>query len=88
MSDLQIAEIPFEDGTIRFRYARKKSSDGARWIRDGLFRAFHPNGTLASEGNYSDGLEDGAWREFHENGCLASEGCYIRGMEVRPWQFW
>lgn len=88
MSDLQIAEIPFEDGGIRYRYARKPSPDGSRWIREGLFQAFHPNGTLASEGTYREGLEDGAWRDFHENGRLAAEGAYSRGKEAGPWQYW
>lgn len=88
MSDLQIAEIPFEVGGIRYRYARKMSPDGSRWIRDGLFQAFHPNGMLASEGTYREGLEDGKWRDFHENGQLAAEGAYIRGNEAGPWRYW
>jgi len=88
MSDLQIAEIPFEEGGIRYRYARKMSADGSRWIREGLFQAFHPNGTLASEGTYREGLEDGAWRDFHENGQLAAEGVYRGGKEAGLWQYW
>ena len=88
MSDLQIAEIPFEEGGIRYRYARKMSADGSRWIREGLFQAFHPNGMLASEGIYREGLEDGAWRDFHENGQLAAEGVYRGGKEAGPWQYW
>ena len=88
MSDLHIAEIRFEDGGIRYRYARKMSPDGSRWIREGPFRAFHPNGALASEGTYREGLEDGAWRDFHENGQLAAEGVYCQGEEVGSWHFW
>ncbi|WP_082730295.1 MULTISPECIES: toxin-antitoxin system YwqK family antitoxin [Sphingomonas] len=88
MGELYIAEIPFEGGGIRYRYARKMSSDGSRWIREGLFQAYHPDGTLASEGTYVEGLEDGAWRDFHENGQLAAEGFYSRGTEVGLWRFW
>ena len=88
MSELQIAEIPFEDGRIRYRYARKISSDGTRWIRDGLFQAFHPNGALASEGTYIGGHEDGLWRDFHENGQPAAEGYYSQGVETGAWRFW
>jgi antitoxin component YwqK of YwqJK toxin-antitoxin module len=88
MSDLQVAEIPFEEGGIRYRYARKLSADGSRWIREGLFQAFHPNGTLATEGIYREGLEDGAWRDFHENGLLAAAGVYRDGKEAGPWQYW
>lgn len=88
MSELHIAEIPFEDGGIRYRYARKISADGTRWIRDGLFQAFHSSGALASEGIYREGHEEGVWRDFHENGQLAAEGSYARGVEVEPWRFW
>ena len=88
MSDLHIAEIPFENGGIRYRYTRKLSPDGSRWIRDGLFQAFHPNGVLASEGTYREGLEDGQWRDFHDNGQLAAEGAYAQGTEVGIWRFW
>src|SRR5262245_40075089 len=51
-SVLHIAEIPYENGTIRFGYARILSADGTRWIKHGLFSAHHPNGTLSSEGMY------------------------------------
>jgi antitoxin component YwqK of YwqJK toxin-antitoxin module len=88
MSRLDIAEIPFESGSIQFRYARKLSEDGTRWIRDGLFRAYYENGILASEGNYSDGLENGLWRDYHVNGQIAAEGSYISGVEAVDWRYW
>jgi antitoxin component YwqK of YwqJK toxin-antitoxin module len=88
MSELHIAQIPFEDGSIRYRYARRMAPDGTRWIREGLFQAFHPNGALASEGTYRDGHEEGLWRDFHENGQLAAEGSYEAGVEVGEWRFW
>jgi hypothetical protein len=47
---LHIAEIPYEDGAIRFRYARILSADGTRWIRHGLFSAHHPNGCSRPRG--------------------------------------
>ena len=86
--DLNIAEIPYETGEIKFRYSRYLSEDGARWVRHGLFRAYHMNGTLASEGEYIDGLEQGLWRDYHENGQLAAEGYYEKGEEVGEWRFW
>ena len=88
MDELHIAEVPFEDGGIRFRYARKMSADGSRWVRHGLFQAFHPNGALASEGTYHDGLEQGVWRDFHDNGQLAAEGSYQSGAQVNGWRYW
>jgi antitoxin component YwqK of YwqJK toxin-antitoxin module len=88
MADLEIAEIPYDSGEIRFRYARYLSADGSRWVRHGLFCAYHRNGQLASEGNYLDGVEHGHWRDFHENGQLAAEGDYQHGQEVGEWKFW
>jgi antitoxin component YwqK of YwqJK toxin-antitoxin module len=88
MPDVNIAEIPYESGEIHFRYSRYLSSDGSRWIRHGLFRAYYQSGSLASEGNYADGVEQGPWRDYHENGKLASEGMYERGQEVGEWKYW
>lgn len=88
MSDLNIAEIPYETGEIHFRYARYLSGDGSHWIRHGLFRAYHLNGNVASEGNCVDGAEHGQWRDYHENGQLAAEGFYEHGKEVGEWHFW
>ncbi|HEY9219445.1 MAG TPA: hypothetical protein VIO94_15470 [Phenylobacterium sp.] len=88
MTDLNIAEIPHEDGKVRFRDARKMSPDGTRWIRQGLFVAYHPNGAKASEGTYEEGVEQGVWRDYHENGQLAAEGQYEGGAEVGRWRYW
>jgi len=88
MADLDIAEIPFESGGIKFRFGRYLAEDGSRWIRHGLFRAFHENGNLASEGSYLHGKEHGPWRDYHENGQLAAEGEYAEGDEVGKWKHW
>ncbi|WP_082544934.1 toxin-antitoxin system YwqK family antitoxin [Sphingopyxis sp. Root1497] len=88
MTTLNIAEIPYEGGGIRFRYSRKMSVDGSRWIRDGLFQAFHENGALASEGHYIDGAENGLWRDFHSNGQIAALGTYNLGAESDDWRYW
>jgi len=85
---LHIAEIPYEDGTRHFRYARIPSADGTRWIKHGPFSAHHPNGTLSSEGMYVNGQEHGLWTEYHSNGQMAARGHYEDGKEVGHWEFW
>lgn len=85
---LYIAEIMYETGELRFRYSRKMSPDGTRWIRDGRFEEFYKNGNLASEGNYDDGLEEGYWKDYHENGKLAAEGYYSKGKETGTWRYY
>lgn len=85
---IHIAEIPYETGEIHYRYARKKSPDGTKWIREGLFQEFYQNGNLASEGFYDEGLEEGAWKDYHENGNLAAEGNYSQGKETGKWRYY
>jgi antitoxin component YwqK of YwqJK toxin-antitoxin module len=87
-ADLNIAEIPFDSGNIKYRYTRYMSPDGTKWVRHGLFVAYHPNGAVASEGNYVDGAEHGLWRDYHVNGQLAAEGNYEAGQEVGEWRYW
>lgn len=87
-AELNIAEISYESGGIKFRYTRFLSVDSTRWIRHGLFMAYHENGNLAYEGHYLNGQEDGLWRDFHPNGQIASEGRYSRGQEVGIWSHW
>jgi antitoxin component YwqK of YwqJK toxin-antitoxin module len=87
-ADLNIAEIPYESGAIKFRYARVMAPDKTRWIRHGLFVAYHEHGTVASEGQYVDGKEDGLWHDLHPNGQPAAEGRYRAGQEVGVWRFW
>lgn len=89
MNDLEIAEITYDSGEVRFRYARYLSSDASRWIRHGLFVAYHPNGDVASEGHYLDGAEHGEWRDYYPGGSIAAEGRYELGEEVAgTWRFW
>lgn len=85
---LHIVEIPYETGEVHFRYSRKLSDDGEKWIRDGLFTEYYQNGNLASEGMYSEGLEEGHWKDYHENGNLAAEGDYKNGEEVGKWYYY
>lgn len=85
---LHIAEIPYDTGRLRYRYARYPSPDGTTWVRHGLFQAFHPNGQLASEGYYEHGKESGPWKDFHANGQLAAVGQYSQGIECGTWRYW
>jgi len=87
-AELNIAEILYESGAVRFRYTRILASDGARWIRHGLFVEYSQDGTIVSEGHYLNDKENGPWRDYHLNGKPASEGSYLEGREVGIWRFW
>ncbi|WP_426399489.1 toxin-antitoxin system YwqK family antitoxin [Ralstonia sp. R-29] len=88
MADLEIAEIFYESGALRYRYARYLAADGSRWVRHGLFVSYQEDGTVASEGTYEHGVEHGLWKDFHPNGQLAARGNYDHGAEVGDWQYW
>lgn len=85
---LYIAEIPYESGTIQYRYARYLSEDGSRWVRHGIFCAFWKNGNIKSEGEYAHGTETGLWSDYHENGQRAAQGSYVDGKQDGTWRFW
>jgi antitoxin component YwqK of YwqJK toxin-antitoxin module len=85
---MNTAEIPYDTGAVQFRYERRLAPDGTRWIRNGLFQAYHRNGLLATEGMYENGAETGLWRDHHESGQLAAEGSYRHGRKVGLWRYW
>lgn len=78
---LYLVEIPYETEELYFRYSRKLSDDGTKWIRDGLFTEYYLNGAVASTGLYQDGLEIGHWKDYCENGQIAAEGDYLNGKD-------
>ena len=67
MTDLAIAEVFYESGALRYRYARYQAPDGSRWIRHGLFVAYHENGAVASEGGYEHGVEHVRLHHVHQD---------------------
>ena len=83
-----VAEVSYESGAVKFRYARRLSADGTTWVRDGRFVAYFEDGAVASERFYRDGLGTGLWRDYHANGRLAAEGEYRDGVEVGDWKYW
>ncbi len=85
---LYLAEIPYDTGEIHFRYSRKLSEDGTRWIRQGLFTEYYESGQIASTGPYKDGLEHGHWIDYYENGQIAAEGEYAHGEERGTWLYY
>ncbi len=85
--ELQLAEVFYATGEIRFRYSRYKTPTG-EWVRHGLFLAYHPNGIVACMGQYNDGFETGQWTDFYPTGQRSAEGFYVLGQEDGAWKFW
>ena len=48
---------------------------------DGLWKHYHENGKLISEGNYKDYRQENLWKFYYKNGKLKTEGNYKDGKE-------
>lgn len=72
------SEIYFRD-----RYFLKSywDSTGVQMVRDGNGREVHrhPNGVIATEGQYIDGYQEGYWYGRHEDGSMYFEENYLHG---------
>jgi hypothetical protein len=57
----------------------------AKSIKHGPYRLWRPNGTIAMEGTYRDGLETGEWKLHWESGALLETGVFRDGKKVGLW---
>jgi hypothetical protein len=57
-------------------------------VRQGPWRTWAANGTLATEGSYRDGQYQGPWTKYHENGVAAARVSFDRGREQGVWTSW
>lgn len=56
--------------------------------RDGLWYAYHPDGTVQTKAFYKDGKEDGRYTVFYSNGNVRYTGVYSSGRRVGEWRFY
>lgn len=60
--------------------------DGKRW---GSYQFFHPNGTLASTGEYDAfELETGQWTTYYPDSTKESSGHYRAGLKIGNWRYY
>ena len=57
-------------------------------IPNGEWKKFHANGTVAYEGNYSDGKIDGEFVSYHTNGVIKGIGKIDMGYKVGAWIYY
>jgi hypothetical protein len=72
------------DGKLRAEY--EVELDGGVEVKSGKYRAWHADGTLASEGHFAGGERTGKWRFYHPGGELLAEGSDARGKRKGPWR--
>ena len=77
---------PVEFGCLRH------DEDGRMWHEGKLFTGvaveYWPNGQLASELHYADGIEDGWSRSWHQNGVPSTETLFIEGCATGRMKKW
>ncbi|HEX6883485.1 MAG TPA: toxin-antitoxin system YwqK family antitoxin [Planctomycetota bacterium] len=58
------------------------------WVREGGWRAWHPDGKPWEEGAYRGGEEEGPWRWWYENGNVQALGTFADGEHVGGWTYY
>ncbi len=81
-NDKQIGEWQwlFSDGQTQFAGAYVTGG-----LRDGIWRAWHDNGKLASEGAYQFDRQNGVWQYWHVNGAPFATGTFDFGVKHGWW---
>ncbi len=91
------AKLPFDDGSLLRAYyddgqleylGHQIEAPDGRWLREGPWEAYHPNGALHELGAYENDAEVGEWRWFHENGAKMAVGRFDAGKRVGAWTYW
>jgi antitoxin component YwqK of YwqJK toxin-antitoxin module len=57
-------------------------------VLHGPYRAWYPNGTLGTKGQYHYGQATGFWEAWYENGQKEAEGYFDNGEEIGDWKYW
>jgi hypothetical protein len=69
-------------------YQGEQALADGKWVRHGLWRAWHSDGKPWEEGAYHDGEEDGPWRWWYEDGTPLATGTFERGRHVGGWTYY
>lgn len=74
----------YENGKIRHEREIARYSDN-RFVADGFYREFYPNGEKFAEGQYKNGKQIGKWTFWHENGKESRTVNYTNGQPDGTW---
>ena len=56
--------------------------------RDGVWKAYHPNGKVQTDAFYIDGKEDGDYTVYYDNDQILYSGHYTKGTCDGEWKFY
>ncbi len=68
----------------------QKYIDGNRngEVREGLWYAYYPDGTVQTKGFYVNGKEEGRYAVYYPNGNVRYTGVYKEGKQIGEWRFY
>ncbi len=55
--------------------------------QEGVWKDYHDNGKLWSEGSYVKGEKEGTWKHYYRNGKFKESKYYIKGEELSEKQY-
>lgn len=71
-------DVPFKGDK---RCSQTRTPNG-KYVNQGPYQEWYPNGKLALEGGYKMGKKDGRWIEYDPNGRKVSQRFYEDGVDV------
>jgi len=75
-SNAPVARVAYPDGHARFQFELRNG------MPNGLGKAWHRNGSLASEGVYKDGARHGRFTFFNADGSFIDQALYVDNVEL------
>jgi antitoxin component YwqK of YwqJK toxin-antitoxin module len=75
----------YANGNGYVEFHQKQGPDG-KWLRHGPIRAWHENGRMQQEGEYTEGKLSGHWRYWDDMDSLEREGDYDEGLREGDWK--
>jgi hypothetical protein len=75
----------YPDGKIRYEREIARYSDN-RFVADGFYREFYPNGEKFAEGQYKNGRQEGTWTYWYDNGKVNRTVTYKNGRPDGSWE--
>lgn len=81
----QVVNSKYPDDKIRWERQVARYSDN-RFVADGYYREYYPNGQLFVEGTYKDGRQEGAWTYWYDDGTENRQVTYKNGKPDGAWE--
>jgi antitoxin component YwqK of YwqJK toxin-antitoxin module len=80
----RVDDDKYPNGKVRYEREIARYSDD-RFVADGFYREFYPNGEKFAEGQYKNGHREGKWTYWHDNGQEHRTVTYKKGQPDGGW---